>query len=128
MKNINRRENPRMDIILPCHVSSPPLWMRSAMFTENISRNGLLIGWRGDGALLPVPAIGQIITIEVELPVYHEFGQKCIHCQGAVVRVTQTYPEFPSVAMRVTYMDFREFHDSLHNLESLQPIANAWMA
>ena len=128
MKTINRRENPRMEINLRCHVSSPALWMRSAMHTENISRSGLLIAWRGDGAALPVPSIGQIITIEIELPANHGFGQKCIHCQGAVIRVTQTQPDYPTVAMRVNYMDFRAFHDRLSNMESLQPVVNSWMA
>lgn len=128
MKTINRRENPRMEINLRCHVSSPALWMRSAMYTENISRSGLLIAWRGDGAALPVPSIGQIVTIEVELPANHGFGQKCIHCQGTVTRVTQTQPDCPTVAMRVNYMDFRAFHDRLRNMEALQPVVTSWMA
>jgi PilZ domain len=128
MKNINRRESPRIDIKLRCHVTSPALWVRGAMYTENISRSGLLIAWRGDGAPLPLPAIGQIVTIEIELPANHGFGQKCIHCQGTVTRVSQYEPEIPRVAMRVNYMDFRSFHDRIRSLEALQPVANSWMA
>jgi hypothetical protein len=128
MKNINRRENPRMEIKLRCHVTSPALWMRSAMFTENISRSGLLVAWRGEGSALPLPVVGQILTIEIELPANHGFGQKCIHCQGTVTRFGQTEPEGPTVALRVNYMDFRSFHDRLRSIEALQPVTNSWMA
>lgn len=128
MRNINRRESPRIEIKLRCHVTSPALWVRSAMYTENISRSGLLVAWRGENAALPVPAIGQIITVEVELPANHGFGQKCIHVQGNVIRVIDSEHDCPRVALRVNYMDFRTFHDRLRSLESLQPVANSWMA
>jgi len=128
MRNINRRESPRIDIQLRCHVTSPALWMRSAMYTENISRSGMLVAWRGEGAALPVPGVGQIITVEVELPANPGFGQKCIHCQGTVLRVTDSGQGFPRVAMRVNYMDFRSFHDRLRAMETLQPAAHTYMA
>jgi len=102
--------------------------MRSAMYTENISRSGLLIAWRGENAPLPVPASGQIITVEVELPANHGFGQKCIHVQGNVMRVIDSEQDCPRVALRVNYMDFRSFHDRLRSFESQQPVANSWMA
>ena len=82
MKNINRRENPRVDIKLRCHVTSPAVWLRDATYTENISRGGLMIVWGpGDGGA-SLPRVGQIMTVEIELPAHHGFGQKCIHCQG----------------------------------------------
>jgi hypothetical protein len=127
MKNINRRESPRIDIKLRCHVASPALWMHSSMYTENISRSGVLVAWRGSDTALPLPAVGQIITVEIELPANHEFGQKCIHCQGMVARV-MTNEEFPRVAMRVNYMDFRSFHDQIRALEAMRPAANSWIA
>ena len=116
-----------MEIKLRCHVTSPALWLRSAMLTENISRSGLLVAWRGEGAALPLPSVGQILTIEVELPANHGFGQKCIHCQGSVTRIAQD-PEGPRVAMRVNYMDFRAFHDRLRVVSGLEPVVNTWMA
>ncbi len=128
MRNINRRESPRIDIKLRCHVTSPALWMRTAMYTENISRSGILIAWRGENAALPVPALGQIVTIEVELPANHGFGQKCIHVQGTVSRITESDQDCPRIALRVNYMDFRSFHDRIRSLESMQPVANSWMA
>ena len=97
------------------------------MYTENISRSGVLVAWRGPDATIPVPAFGQIITVEIELPANLGFGQKCIHCQGTVARV-MTNGEFPRVALRVNYMDFRSFHDRIRALEALQPVASSWMA
>jgi PilZ domain len=128
MKNINRRESPRIAIRLQCHVSSPALWVKSAMYTENISRSGVLVAWRGVGTELPVPALGQIITVEIELPANHGFGQKCIHCQGSVMRITNSVENFPLVALRVNYMDFRSFHDRIRAFEAVQPAVSSWMA
>jgi hypothetical protein len=127
MKTINRRESPRIDIKLRCHVTSPALWSAGAMYIENISRSGLLIAWRGDGAPLPLPALGQIVTVEVELPANHGFGQKCIHCQGSVIRV-DARADHPRVALQVNYMDFRSFHDRLRALASVEPAVSSWMA
>ena len=129
MKNINRRESSRIDIQLRCHVTSPALWMRSAMYTENISRSGILVAWRGEETeAVPVPAIGQIVTVEIELPANHGFGQKCIHCQGTVTRTSPAEGGYPRVALQVNYMDFRSLHDRIRALEALQPIENSWMA
>jgi hypothetical protein len=41
------------------------------MVTENISRSGLLVAWRGESSPMPLPSIGQILTVEVELPANH---------------------------------------------------------
>src|SRR5579872_5757315 len=129
MKTANRRESPRIDIQLRCHITSPALGLPSAIFTQNISRSGLLLGWRAnnDGALL-APSIGQIVTVEIELPANHGFGQKCIHCQGTVIRVAQPGEEGPHVALRVNYMDFRSFDERLRSLEASEPVAQGWMA
>ena len=128
MKNINRRESPRIDIKLRCHVTSPALWAKSDMYTENISRSGVLIAWRGADTALPVPSLGQIVTVEIELPANHGFGQKCIHCQGTVMRMVNSGEDFPRIALRVNYMDFRSFHDRIRAFVAMQPVANSWMA
>ena len=98
------------------------------MYTQNISRSGILIAWRGLDAALPVPSVGQIVTVEIELPANHGFGQKCIHCQGTVMRMTDTPENFPLIALRVNYMDFRSFHDRIRAFEAMRPVASSWMA
>ena len=128
MKNINRRESPRIDIKLRCHITSPALWAHCAMHTENISRSGILIAWHNEESSLPLPSVGHIVTLEIELPAHHGFGQKCIHCQGTVSRVWRPDNDCPRVALQVNYMDFRSFHDQLRSLEAVQPVANSWMA
>ena len=129
MKNINSRESPRIDIQLRCYVTSPALWMRSAMHTENISRTGILVAWRAeDAAAVPVPVVGQVLTVEIELPANHGFGQKCIHCQGTVTRTSCAEGGYPRVALQVSYMDFRSFHDQIRAMEALQPVESSWMA
>ena len=129
MKNINRRESPRIDIKLRCYVTSPALWMRSAMYTENISRTGILVAWRGeDDTAVPAPVVGQVVTVEIELPANHGFGRKCIHCQGTVTRTSPTNGGYPGVALQVSYMDFRSFHDRIRAMEALQPLESSWMA
>ena len=128
MKNINRRENPRMEIKLRCHVTAPALWAPDGMHTENISRNGLLIAWRGGGSALPLPNLGQILSVDVELPANHSFGKKCIHCEGVVARVTDTEGDCPRVALRVSYMDFRSLRDRISPLEMVRPAEPAWIA
>ena len=98
------------------------------MYTENISRSGVLIAWRGVDGELPIPSTGQIVTVEIELPANHGFGQKCIHCQGTVMRITNSAENFPLIALRVNYMDFRSFHDRIRAFEAMRPAASSWMA
>lgn len=127
MENINRRESPRIEIKLRCHVSAPALWLPGAMYTVNISRGGLLIAWLGESAPLPPPVLGQIVTAEVELPASHGFGPKCIHCEGTVARVSE-HSDGPLVALCVNFMDFRSFHDRIRAFEAMRPLMSAWMA
>ena len=98
------------------------------MYTENISRSGMLVAWRGESGPMPAPALGQIVTIEVELPANHGFGQKCMHIQGTVLRVSDSDQGFPWVALRVNYMDFRSLHARLSSMEAVRVEAQPWMA
>jgi hypothetical protein len=109
MRHVNRRENHRVEIELPCYVTSPSGRSRGAMHIENISRSGLLLAWRNETGPVVLPIVGQIVTIEVELPANHGFGPKCIHCQGAVARLALEDRDCPRVAVRLNYMDFRDF-------------------
>jgi hypothetical protein len=126
MKTINRRENPRMEIRLRCHVTVPDSWLRESMHIENISRSGVLIAWKSGEALNQIPRLGQLLTVEVELPSNHGFGQKCIHCQGTVVRVSADGGECSRVAVSLNYMDFRSLTDRPGALRMFQPAMTSW--
>ena len=110
MKSINRRETPRIDVKLKCHVTSPRVWSNGFVgVTENISRSGLLLQWAGQQNGSRLPRVGDLITMDIELPSNHDFPSKCIHCQGTVVRVSATENEAPRVALTVNYMKFRDY-------------------
>jgi len=98
------------------------------MHTENISRGGLLIAWRCDAEEPVLPRVGEIMTIEIELPAHHGFGQKCIHCQGTVARVSSPDKGLAHVALSVNYMDFRSFSDRMNGMETIEPAVSGWMA
>jgi len=53
-------------------------------------------GRRSDTGPVPTPAVGQILTVEVELPANHGFEPKCIHCQGAVARISNEDQGMPT--------------------------------
>jgi hypothetical protein len=99
------------------------------METHNISRNGILFAWKAQTGASPLPKVGQIMTVEVELPAHHGFGPKCIHCQGAVIRVTggEGEPDGALVAVRLNYMDFRSFEDQAEPELAKPDAINAWM-
>jgi hypothetical protein len=127
MEKMNRRESQRIEIKLRCHVSAPALWIPGAMYTENISRGGILIAWVGESVPLPPPFLGQSVVVDVELPASHGFGPRCIHCEGTAVRVCDG-GDCPRVALCVNYMDFRSFHDRVRAFEAMRPMVSAWMA
>jgi PilZ domain len=125
MKHINKRESPRVEIQLPCHVTSPGIWTNCAMSTENISRSGVLIAWHGRDSAHPLPSVGQLLTIDIELPEHHAFGQKCIHCQGTVLRIWQPEDQYPQVALRINYIDFRPLQENPRSLGAAQPAGSS---
>ena len=95
------------------------------MSTENISRSGILIAWHGRDVVHPLPSVGQLLTIDIELPEHHGFGQKCIHCQGTVLRIWQPENQYPRVALRINYIDFRPLQESPRSLAVAQPAASS---
>ncbi len=68
------------------------------------------------------------MTVEVELPVYHGFGRKCIHCQAEVVRVTPGDLEGVRVALSVNYMKFRAYKDKVPALQLENAKVGVWMS
>lgn len=104
---MNRRRSTRVAIRLECHVVWPQGGGRTAMYTENISRDGMLLRWEAAGPALPRP--GDLLIVEVDLPEQQGFEPRCIRCQATVARV---HPEeedgsFAWVGLAVHAMDFK---------------------
>jgi len=106
---MNRRESPRMDVKLKCHVAPMRTWPQGLSgVTENISRNGVLM-MCADGYTGEQPRVGEVVTVEIELPENPMFGRKCIHCQATVVRVSGADGQPFRVAFSVNQMKFTEY-------------------
>ena len=75
------------------------------MVTENISRSGILL--RLDIGSAEGLEPGRLVTVEIQLPVHHAFGGKCMHCQGSVARASSSAAGILHVAVRVLRMEFR---------------------
>ena len=132
MKTANRRENPRINAKLRCHITSLAPWSQSAIYTESINRRGVLLDWDSEDSAPAGSAVGHIVTLQIELPAHHASGQKWIHCQGkcirTVIRVTERKEDGTQAALPVNYMDFRSFHGRLWSFEASQPVAMRRMA
>jgi hypothetical protein len=127
MKSINRRETPRIDVKLNCRVSSPRVWSNGFVgVTENISRSGLLLLWNGKQPESRLPRVGDLITMDIELPAHHDFPSKCIHCQGTVVRVSACENEAPRVALSVNYMKFRDYGQRVAKARGIEAEIESW--
>ncbi len=55
-----------------------------------------------------LPCVGDPLIVEIDLPANHAFGQKCMQCQAAVVRVTQEDSGAVLLAMRIHKMRFQD--------------------
>ena len=117
---MNRRESPRMDVKLKCHVAPVKTWPQGLSgVTENISRNGVLM-LCANGCTGGQPRIGEVVTVEIELPENPVFGRKCIHCQATVVRVTGENGQPFRVAFSVNQMKFTEYAASASELNGIE--------
>jgi len=105
---MNRRECPRMDVKLKCHVAPVKGPQGLSGVTENISRNGILVIFPPGGSA-EQPKVGEVVTVEIELPENPVFGRKCIHCQATVVRVGGSDGEPVQLAFSVNQMKFMEY-------------------
>ena len=103
---MNRRGSTRIAVRLACNV----VWLEggepSAMLTENISRDGMLLRWEDSNGRLP--GVDQMLIVEVELPEQEGFERRCIRCQTTVARVhAEPGATFTWVGLRIHAMDFR---------------------
>ena len=59
-------------------------------------------------SMAALPAVGEILTVDIELPANLRFGQKYLRCRGSVVRVFNSRQSLPRVALSVTQMEFKD--------------------
>jgi hypothetical protein len=105
---MDRREDCRVDVRLPCYVAFPDGDHRRFVgLTENMSRHGLLVSWRREETPPELPRPGDLLTAEIELPTSQAFGKRCMYCQVTVVRVSVPRADTASVAFRINHMQFR---------------------
>ena len=109
-----------MDVKLKCHVAPMKTWPQGfSGVTENISRNGVLM-LCGGGSAGEAPRVGEVVTIEIELPENPVFGRKCIHCQATVVRVSREDGQPFQVAFSVNQMKFTEYANQTVEINGIE--------
>ena len=125
---MNRRECTRMDVKLKCHVAPMKGWPQGLSgLTENISRNGVLMICP-PGGNAEQPKLGEVVTVEIELPENPVFGKKCIHCQATVVRVGGHDGEPVQLAFSINQMKFTEYVTSESEFREVQAGAGQFRA
>jgi len=75
--------------------------------TENMSRGDVLVLLDGEPEAGELPAIGDSLVVEIDLPENHIFGRKCMQCQTTVVRVSKADGGAPRIALRIHKMLFQ---------------------
>jgi len=109
---MDRRTDPRVDVKLPCHVEFAG--SKLSLFvgvTANMSRSGILLTWNVNGALGRLPQVGDLLSVDIELPANHSFGRRCMHCQTVVARVSPNEQGDTMVALQVNQMQFRSYNN-----------------
>ncbi len=105
---MDRRADPRIEVRLRCHAALTGNNLRIFIGqTENISRSGALVLWEGDAAKSALPGPGDLLTVDIELPAHRAFGQRCMHCEAVVTRVTAENGHTPRIALQISQMSFR---------------------
>jgi hypothetical protein len=102
---MEQRSYPRFEVSAVCHLCG--LGCDSSQgVTENLSRGGLLLRLESRHMPIALPRIGDVVTVDVELPTNRHFGQKYLRCRGTVVRVASARRSPARIALSVSQMEF----------------------
>jgi hypothetical protein len=67
------------------------------------------------------PRIGEVVTVDIELPENPVFGRKCIHCQATVVRISGADDSRGfRLAFSVNQMKFAEYSRSAVQFQEME--------
>jgi c-di-GMP-binding flagellar brake protein YcgR len=103
-QEMDRRSKTRVDMQLTCLVAADRLEATPVrVFTENVSRTGILMRWAANS---PLPEVSKTMTLDVQLPENSEFGPRVMRCRATVVRITRRSGDQPAVAFEVQNMRF----------------------
>lgn len=73
------------------------------VFTENVSRTGMLVRWMPD---TPLPELNSKLIIDIYLPENSEFGPRVMRCRTVVMRVNTANIQKPEVAVKISSIRF----------------------
>ena len=104
-----RRRRPRIAVQLPCYASSPNLsGVKLAAETRDVTTHGVLFTMDPDTTAWTPFEVGDSVSVEIALPADHDFGQRCIHGRGKVVRLSSDGDGRGQVAVHFNRAGIRE--------------------
>jgi len=116
---INRRDNNRVEIQLPCRVEFPAVWSGSQSgLTANLHRNGMLVACRVKRGI-ELPALGATASVHIELPPSQHFPPKFMRCDTTLLRVEQIGESEFHFALQILNVDFAAISASAIQLMEL---------
>lgn len=74
------------------------------------------MNWNLAGNETNAPRVGEVVTVEIELPANHVFKRKCIQCQATIVRVSPLDKTLFRLPFSINQMKFGELMTSLTHL------------
>jgi hypothetical protein len=87
---MEKRNRERMVLTVFCRVAPVSNRRKSAWKRiENISGAGLLVEWSRGDQEQPVPNVGEIFSVELQLPPHPVFGQRVLQYKARIVRVSR---------------------------------------
>jgi len=87
---MEKRNRERMVLTVFCRIAPVGNRRRSAWKRiENISGAGLLVEWSRDDQEQTAPTIGEVYSVELQLPPHPVFGQRVLQYKAKVVRVSK---------------------------------------
>jgi hypothetical protein len=105
---MEKRNRERMVLTAFCRVAPVGNRRRSAWKRiENISGAGLLVEWSRDDQEQASPSIGDIYSVELQLPPHPVFGQRVLQYKAKVVRVTKQKTGRVLAGLQTTQTRFR---------------------
>jgi len=103
---MERRTKARLDLQLLCRIGDDKLLSAPLeAFTENMSRDGILMRWIEP---FPLPGVGCRLTVDVPLPANPGNTPRLMRCAATVVRIVRQKAGQPSVGLHIDNVRFVE--------------------